>query len=240
MSYYFAKTLAGADFDDAIDRVTEALKQEGFGVLTEIDVRATAGGELVLMHDAALERTVGDPRPLAAVTLEELRRLEVLDPFDDAGPQPVPTFEETLACVAGRGLLVVELKEAALEDRVAAQIRAANAAAWCWIWCFDPAVVAAARETLPEVPAWLNWSSRGAARIEGKDPIEVARQIGAAGLSASHPDVTPALADRARRRGLLLATWTVNDPADLTRVRDAGVDAICGDFPDRTLAAVSG
>ncbi len=40
MSYYIAKTVAG-DFDDVIGRVTEALKAEGFGVLTEIDVSAT-------------------------------------------------------------------------------------------------------------------------------------------------------------------------------------------------------
>ena len=37
MSYYFAKTLA-TGFDDAVARTIEALKQEGFGVLTEIDV----------------------------------------------------------------------------------------------------------------------------------------------------------------------------------------------------------
>ena len=37
MSYYFAKTLA-TGFDDAVARTTAALKQEGFGVLTEIDV----------------------------------------------------------------------------------------------------------------------------------------------------------------------------------------------------------
>jgi glycerophosphoryl diester phosphodiesterase len=36
----------------------------------------------------------------------------------------------------------------------------------------------------------------------------------------------------------LVAAWTVNDPEDLARVRDAGADAICGDFPDRTLAAL--
>ena len=40
MSYYFSKTL-DLPFDDAIDRVTEELKKEGFGVLTDIDVRAT-------------------------------------------------------------------------------------------------------------------------------------------------------------------------------------------------------
>ncbi len=41
MSYFFAKTLPGGSFDDAITRVTQALQQEGFGILTEIDVRAT-------------------------------------------------------------------------------------------------------------------------------------------------------------------------------------------------------
>jgi len=40
MSYYFAKTL-DKDFDTVINDVTEALKQEGFGILTEIDVSAT-------------------------------------------------------------------------------------------------------------------------------------------------------------------------------------------------------
>lgn len=40
MSYYFSKTL-DLSYDEAIPKVTEALKNEGFGVLTEIDVRAT-------------------------------------------------------------------------------------------------------------------------------------------------------------------------------------------------------
>ncbi|MCB2098471.1 MAG: DUF302 domain-containing protein [Parvularculaceae bacterium] len=40
MSYYIARTIQGS-FDDAIARVTEALKKEGFGILTDIDVSAT-------------------------------------------------------------------------------------------------------------------------------------------------------------------------------------------------------
>jgi uncharacterized protein (DUF302 family) len=38
MRYYFSKTLS-VSFADAVDRVIEALQQEGFGILTEIDVR---------------------------------------------------------------------------------------------------------------------------------------------------------------------------------------------------------
>lgn len=40
MDYHISKTLAG-DFDDVVDRATEALAAEGFGVLTQIDVKAT-------------------------------------------------------------------------------------------------------------------------------------------------------------------------------------------------------
>jgi uncharacterized protein (DUF302 family) len=40
MDYYFSKTI-NTDFDNAIEKVTEALKAEGFGILTEIDLKAT-------------------------------------------------------------------------------------------------------------------------------------------------------------------------------------------------------
>ncbi len=40
MGYYFSKTLA-APFDQALQRTTEALKQGGFGIITEIDVKDT-------------------------------------------------------------------------------------------------------------------------------------------------------------------------------------------------------
>lgn len=41
MSYYFSKTVKGKSFDEAVAHVTEELKKEGFGVLTEIDVKET-------------------------------------------------------------------------------------------------------------------------------------------------------------------------------------------------------
>lgn len=41
MDYYFSTDLTDTSFSDALERVTEALKKEGFGILTEIDVKAT-------------------------------------------------------------------------------------------------------------------------------------------------------------------------------------------------------
>ena len=41
MSYYINKTLKNISFEDGITRITESLKNEGFGILTEIDLKAT-------------------------------------------------------------------------------------------------------------------------------------------------------------------------------------------------------
>jgi uncharacterized protein (DUF302 family) len=41
MSYYFSKVLKNKSFDEAIEQVTGELKKEGFGILTEIDVKET-------------------------------------------------------------------------------------------------------------------------------------------------------------------------------------------------------
>ena len=46
MSYYFNTILNGKDFDAAIEKVTNELKKEGFGILSEIDVSAAFKNKL--------------------------------------------------------------------------------------------------------------------------------------------------------------------------------------------------
>jgi glycerophosphoryl diester phosphodiesterase len=57
--------------------------------------------------------------------------------------------------------------------------------------------------------------------------------------SPFHGDVTPAALAEAKSLGLSTVVWTVNDPADMTRLIEAGVDGIISDYPDRLRAVMS-
>src|SRR5690606_35917448 len=64
--------------------------------LLETDVRRTADGTLVLLHDETLDRTTTGAGPVAARTLADLRTLYLLDPEGTATPHRIPTLAEAL------------------------------------------------------------------------------------------------------------------------------------------------
>ena len=75
------------------------------GVGIEFDIHRTADGEVVVFHDATLQRMCGDPRRITDLTLDELRTLSLLETGEK-----IPTLKEVLDLVGDRVPLVVELK----------------------------------------------------------------------------------------------------------------------------------
>ena len=75
------------------------------GVGMEFDIHRTADGEVVVFHDATLQRMCGDPRRIAELTLAELRQLSLL-----GTAEKIPTLQEVLDLVRDQVPLIVELK----------------------------------------------------------------------------------------------------------------------------------
>jgi glycerophosphoryl diester phosphodiesterase len=68
-------------------------------------------------------------------------------------------------------------------------------------------------------------------------PVERAVEIGARQLAVRGDLVTPALLAEARKKDLQVVCWTVNHPAHMRMLIDAGVDGIMSDYPDLLVAA---
>lgn len=117
----------------------------GFDIV-EIDVRETADGDIVVMHDRTLDRTTTSRGLVTARTRAELDALDAGSRFHAhfAG-EKVPGFDETLALArrCGKGLYV-EIKDAPAAT-VLAQVEAADMLGSCFFWSFSTAGLKALR-----------------------------------------------------------------------------------------------
>jgi glycerophosphoryl diester phosphodiesterase len=194
----------------------------------EIDVKLTADGVPVVMHDESMKRTMGVDRLVA-----ETRRAEL--------PRDVPTFEETIALCAELGLgCNVEIKPC--PGREAETGRAAvETLRRHWqkslppplLSSFKDAALVAARDAAPEYARALLVS-------ELKDDWRMrAMAVDAAGMNVGSRRLTAAGAVAVKRGGYGLAVWTVNDPDEAKALVGMGADCIITDVPDVVLSALS-
>jgi glycerophosphoryl diester phosphodiesterase len=96
--------------------------------MMETDVRRTADGELVIIHDDTLDRTTTGHGPVRSMTLAELRTLRLRENLGgkDAAPTEhrIVTLDEMLRAARGRMLLNLDVKDAVYSEVIDAVVRA--------------------------------------------------------------------------------------------------------------------
>ncbi|MBO7743351.1 glycerophosphodiester phosphodiesterase [Paenibacillus sp. MWE-103] len=207
----------------------------------ETDVQMTSDGQLVLIHDESLQRTAGSPRLVKDVTLEEAKQLDAGSWFDPAfAGERIPTLGELLELVKPREDVYVnlELKNSivnypGLEEAVIEEIRRQGLGERIIVSSFNHYSLVLCKELAPEIRT-------GVLYVEGLyEPWEYAARIGASALHAHHRAVLPEWTAQAAERGIVYNPWTVNEPAEMKRLLDAGVASIITDYPDRLAALIA-
>jgi glycerophosphoryl diester phosphodiesterase len=185
----------------------------------ELDVHATRDGVVVVHHDPRLR----DGRAIAECDEAALRRYEV------APGVGIPTLRNVCDLVVGRAELFVEVKGAAMEHSVLEVLRKYRGA--FAIHSFDHPLIARLHA--------LDGTLRLGILFE-QSPPDVGTLMAATGARDVWPElelVTPALVQQVHAAGGRVIPWTVNTPAEVSRLVELGVDALCGDdialFPAR-------
>ncbi len=188
---------------------------------TEVDVRRTADGALVLLHDERVDRTTNGQGLVAEMTLADIRKL------DAGGGQVIPTLEEALATAGGRIGLILELKTEGLAYDLCAIVRASGFAGPVIYASFLHEELQHVRRADPDSKSLVLFK-----RLP-KDPAADAVRLQATHVGLRFDTATRPLVKALHKARLTVFVYTVNKPADIQRMRGLGVDGLISNYPDR-------
>jgi len=217
-----------AAFKQAADKGADAI---------EFDVKLTADGEVVVLHDQTVDRTTSGRGNVSRLSLATLRELDASVQFSGQFPaEKIPTLAEVFETVGNKLYMNIELTNYStprdsLVSKVAEMVKKYGQQGRVLFSSFLARNLKNASTLLPEVPGGL-LTLGGLMGFWG-------RTFGWRGdYYALHPyltDVTPGLVDRVHAGGKRLHVWTVNQEEDIKKMIGWGVDGIITDDPALAL-----
>jgi glycerophosphoryl diester phosphodiesterase len=204
----------------------------------ELDVRLSADGEVVVMHDATVDRTTDHRGAVRAYPADALARFNVL-----GSGEGVPRLRAVLERYRDAAI-IIEMKDggAELAHRVVDLVRDARAIDRVALGSFHATALKAVRRYEPRIPT-------GSARNETRLAL-YASYLGIAPFWAAYktfqvPErthgqrvVSERFVRMAHAAGLAVQVWTVDTAAEISRLLGWGVDAVISDRPDVAVRAV--
>lgn len=192
----------------------------------ELDLHLSKDGELVVIHDATVDRTTDGTGQVRDLTLAELRGL-------DAGlGERVPLFTEVLDAVSAP--IQAEIKDRAAARALAEVIERRGLTERVTVISFHDEALRETRALLPEVALGL---------VTGRSTAtapERAAELGAELVSCEFARLSAEVVARCRAAGIGVISWTVNTPDELARARELALDGVVTDVPEIVTAVRSG
>lgn len=210
-----------------------ALQQQADAI--ELDVKLSADQQVVVHHDAAVDRTTNGHGRLKDMSLAELKKLDAGSFFSDKFKgEPIPTLEEVFEAVGKRTFINVELTNYTtprddLVEAVCMLVKKHKLQKRILFSSFFASNLSKARKYLPDVPCGL-LAYNGLLGVW-------ARSFGFTfgKYQALHPflkDMTQQQAARVHRLHRRVHVWTVNAEQEMRRLFGWGVDGIFTDDPE--------
>jgi len=185
----------------------------------ELDVRRTKDDKIIVIHDAEVDRTTNGKGLVDELTLEEIKEL-----VTEKG-EKIPTLEEALDFLDKRVKVLIELKEAGLEEKVLSLVHEKGLEKNVIIVSFLEEALRKVRELNNEVETGLIYVRHG-------NPIKAALELKANYLLPLYRFTHTANVQKAHENGLKVIVWTINKQEEVSEYVKKGVDGIASDRPD--------
>ena len=118
--------------------------------MLEIDLRFSKDGEIVLHHDATLDRTTSGTGPLSDRTLQELRQLRLKDSEGQLTDYSMPTLDEALEWARGKTIVILDKKDVPV-DVCVKKIQQHHAHAYAMVMAYSVKEIQACYQLDPDI-----------------------------------------------------------------------------------------
>lgn len=220
---------SGSSPENTLPAFELAIEQGADGL--EFDVQLTRDDHVVVIHDETLERTTDGHGWVADHSLEDLKKLDASAGRDGFADVRIPTLAEVFDLVRDVDIrLNVELKNSripyvGLEGRVLELIDEYQVSERVIISSFDHNSLRALAQSAIGMPLGVLYSE-----LLWR-PWRYAMRLGAAALHPALSSTRPRMVERSHEAGLEVNVWTVDEPEDILRVTEFGVDALITNVP---------
>jgi glycerophosphoryl diester phosphodiesterase len=193
----------------------------------ELDVHLTADGEVVVMHDAKVDRTTNGTGAIADLTFAQIRALDAGSWFGpEFAGEKVPTLAEVVDLLRDRLRINVEIKSAADPEssrKVVEILRNGGVLEQSMISSFGLQAVLEVRKY---------WDDPMLALITGKvEDLQTTIDNGLQYFNIEYHPVDGALIEKAHAAGVGVNVWTVDDPALWPHFAKLGADILTSNQP---------
>jgi len=185
----------------------------------ELDVRRTKDNQLVVIHDADVKRTTDGEGLVSELTLKEIKG------FSAGSGEKIPTLQEALDFLDKKVKVLIELKEAGVEEQVLSIVNEKGLGKNVVIVSFLEDALKKVRELDKDIDTGLIYAKH-------KNPINAALELKANYLVAFYRFMHTANVQKAHENGLKVVVWTINKPEEVEEYAKKGVDGIASDKPD--------
>ena len=191
----------------------------------ETDVHLTADGVLVAFHDVDLERTCGVKNNIHDLTWEQLSSVRV------DGTHPIPRFIDLLDAFPDARFNVDCKSDDALQPLISLLSDRDCLQRIC-VGSFSDRRLRAVRKAFGTGVCTSLGPVETTCLTTGAPTPQIAYAAQVPPNAGKLPLVTERFVARAHRRGLQVHVWTINDPEEMERLLDLGVDGIMTDQPE--------